>query len=395
MDQCLRVAWIPGKEAIAKQDNFLFSPTSLRAGLALLAAGTHGTTLRQLLTFLGSEDTHHLDAASARLLADVTSWPQLTLATGVFVDRTLSLAPGFESSAVSFHQAVTRSVDFKNRPAEARAEVNRFVERATKGRLPNILSTDLAVTRDTKIVLANGLHFKATWARRFDPSDTVPHDFFRRDSRPVRVPFLSDAGMQCAESFDDPGLGFKVLQCFYKMAGRDGRLDPRAPCFCMLIFLPHRQDGLVDLLRLAVTQPDFVMRCVPRREQMVCPCMVPKFKFSFKFDMANALRKLGLSAPFDVGVADLSGMVSDMPPEGLYVSAMGQKCAVEVDEEGTVAVASTYSYLSPTYCPPASPPPRPMSFVADHPFMFAIVEYEKAEVLFLGHVMDPSIIILD
>ena len=31
-----------------------------------------------------------------------------------------------------------------------------------------------------------------------------------------------------------------------------------------------------------------------------------------------------------------------------------------------------------------------MRFVDDHPFMFAIVEYEKAEVLFLGHVMDPS-----
>jgi serpin B len=67
---------------------------------------------------------------------------------------------------------------------------------------------------------------------------------------------------------------------------------------------------------------------------------------------------------------------------------MRQTCAVEVDEEGTTAVAATYSFLSPTGL--WSPPPPPMSFVADHPFMFAIVEYEKAELLFLGHVMDPS-----
>uniref|UniRef100_A0A0Q3NV36 Serpin domain-containing protein n=1 Tax=Setaria italica TaxID=4555 RepID=A0A0Q3NV36_SETIT len=257
------------------------------------------------------------------------------------------------------------------------------------GRLPNILSRDL-VGPDTKIVLANGLHFKAKWARRFDPSDTVPHDFFRRDGRPVRVPFLSDAGMQCAESFDDPCLGFKVIQCFYKMVGREGRLDPGAPCFCILIFLPHGRDGLADLLRPAVTQPDFVMRCAPRREQVVCPCMIPKFKFSSGLDVVSALCQLGLTAPFDEGVADLSGMVSNMPPEGLYVSAVRQTCAVEVDEDGTEAAAATYSASSPTYSPPENPPPPPMSFVADHPFMFAIVEYEKAEVLFLGHVMDPS-----
>jgi len=130
------------------------------------------------------------------------------------------------------------------------------------------------------------------------------------------------------------------------------------------------------------------MRCAPRREQEVCPCKVPKFKFSFAFDAVNALCQLGPSAPFADG-ADLSGMVSNMPPEGLYVSAMRQTCAVEVDEEGTTAVAATYSFLSPTG-PCWSPPPPPMRFVADHPFMFAIVEYEKAELLFLGHVMDPS-----
>ncbi|PVH35640.1 hypothetical protein PAHAL_7G233300 [Panicum hallii] len=321
---------------------------SLRAGLALLAAGTHGPTLRQLLTFLGSEDTRHLDEASARLLAN-----------GIFVDRSLHLTPKFASSAASAHQAAARSVDFENRPA-----------RATAGRLRNVLPGD-AVGRTTKIVLDNGLLFKATWARRFDPSDTVRRDFLRHDGRPpVRVPFLSDAGRQYAESFDAPGLGFKVLQCFFKMVGRDGRLDFGAPCFSMLVFLPHRRDGLADLLRLAVTQPDFVMRCVPRSEQLVCPCMVPKFRFSFKFDVRNALRQLGLIAPFNKDVADLSGMVSNMPPEGLYVSAVRQTSAVEVDEEGTTAVAAI--------------------FVADHPFMFAIVEYEKAEVLFLGHVTDPS-----
>ena len=230
MDYCLQVAWYPGMEAITKQSNFIFSPMSLRAGLALLAVGTQGPTLRQLLTFLGSENTGHLDVAIARLLTNVSTWPQLSFAAGIFVDRTLFLSPEFVSSAVSAHHAVARSVHFKNQPAAATAEVSAFIEQATAGRIRNLLS-DGAVHGDTKVVLANGMHFKATWARRFDPSDTVRDNFYRRDGEPVRVPFLSDAGMQYAESFDAPGLGFKVLQCFYKMVGPDGRLDSKAPCF--------------------------------------------------------------------------------------------------------------------------------------------------------------------
>ncbi|CAL5069083.1 unnamed protein product [Urochloa decumbens] len=391
MDQCLRVAWFPGMDAIAKQSNFLFSPMSLRAALALLASGTHGATLRQLLAFLGSRDTHHLATASARLLADVASWPQLTFAAAIFADRTLRLTPEFASSAASSaHRAVARSVDFRNRPAAAVAEANAFIERATAGRLRGVLSdSENAVGPTTRVVLANGLHFKAKWARRFYDT-TARREFLRHDGRPVPVPFLSDPGMHYAESFDAPGLEFKVLQLFYKMEGRDGRLDHGAPCFSMLIFLPHRRDGLAGLLRLAVTRQDFVMRCAPRREQVVCPCMVPKFRFSSRLDLASTLRRLGLTAPFDKDAADLSGMVSNMPPEGLYVSGVGQSCAVEVDEEGTEAAAATYTACSPTYSPPENSPPPPMRFVADHPFMFAIVEYENAEVLFLGHVMDPS-----
>ncbi|KAG0526781.1 hypothetical protein BDA96_06G175800 [Sorghum bicolor] len=373
-------------KAVTEQSNFIFSPMSLRAGLALLAVGTHGATLR-------SENTHHLDAATARLLSNVqrelvaaAPSPPASLSTA----RSSSfLKPEFVSSAASAHQAVARSVDFKNQPAAATAEMNAFVEQATAGRIRNLLS-DGAVHGDTKVVLANGMHFKATWARRFDPSDTVPHYFYRRDGEPVWVPFLSDAGMHYAESFDAPGLEFKVLRCFYKMVGRDGRLDSRAPCFCMLIFLPHSDDGLLDLLRLAVTEPDFVMRCAPRREQEVCPCKVPKFKFSFVFDAGNALRQLGLSEPFTYA-ADLSGMVSSMPAEGLYVSAMRQTCAVEVDEEARQRLRRRAPFLAQPV--PAGHPrrsPQPMSFVADHPFMFAIVEYEKAELLFLSHVIDPS-----
>jgi serpin B len=48
-------------------------------GSRCLAAGTHGPTLRELLTFLGSENTHHLDVAIARLLSNVRDFLILIL----------------------------------------------------------------------------------------------------------------------------------------------------------------------------------------------------------------------------------------------------------------------------------------------------------------------------
>ena len=111
MDCCLKVAWYAGMKAVTEQSNFIFSPMSLRAGLALLAVGTHGATLRELLTFLGSENTHHLDAATARLLSNV----QRDLVAAALLRRRHLCGPHappqagdpeFVSSAASAHQAV-------------------------------------------------------------------------------------------------------------------------------------------------------------------------------------------------------------------------------------------------------------------------------------------------
>ena len=114
MDQCLQVALFAGTAAIDKQSNFIFSPLSLRAGLALLSAGTNGETLGQLLAFLGSQELHLLDAASASLIEEMRVWQQLSFAAGIFVDRSISLRPEFLSTAVSAHAAMARSLDFQN-----------------------------------------------------------------------------------------------------------------------------------------------------------------------------------------------------------------------------------------------------------------------------------------
>jgi serpin B len=70
---------------------------------------------------------------------------------------------------------------------------------------------------------------------------------------------------------------------------------------------------------------------------------------------------------------------------GLRISGVYHKATIEVDELGTVAAAATAVCMQ--QC--ARVPRPPVDFVADRPFMFAIVEERSGVALFLGHVVNP------
>jgi len=90
---------------------------------------------------------------------------------------------------------------------------------------------------------------------------------------------------------------------------------------------------------------------------------------------------------FDAKKADLSE-ISDIP---LHVSEAIQKAIIEVDEEGTTAVAVTRIGPIPT-SGTVYPPP----FVCNRPFWFSLLIDQGAKegkppvILFTGYVRDPS-----
>ena len=63
------------------------------------------------------------------------------------------------------------------------------------------------------------------------------------------------------------------------------------------------------------------------------------------------------------------------------------KAVIKVNEEGTEAVASTACVHVRDCCRLHS---HPVNFVADHPFVFFVVEVVSGVVVFMGHVLDPT-----
>ncbi|OVA10493.1 Serpin family [Macleaya cordata] len=150
--------------------NFVFSPFSINAALGLLASGSNGLTLQQLLEFLKSENLDHLnsvysliiDSLDEKRIGTERGGPKLSFISGVWVDISHTLKPSFKEIASSIYKAEAISVNFKTKAKEILKAVNKWVEDHTNGLIRNLLP-GRSITSQTKFVLANALYFKGSW----------------------------------------------------------------------------------------------------------------------------------------------------------------------------------------------------------------------------------------
>ncbi|XBI43652.1 hypothetical protein VPH35_108398 [Triticum aestivum] len=228
------------------------------------------------------------------------------------------------------------------------------------------------VDSSTAVVLANALYFKGAWP---EPFDVFNAPFHTPGGATVRVPAMTTGRSQYIALYP----GFRALKLPYRNDG------DRAAAFYMLILLPD--SGALSLSALydkVVSSPEFIRKHTPEEEVEVRRFMVPKFKFTSKFEASSDMRKLGVTRAFAGG--DFSGMVSGGDGR-LSIGEVYHKATIEVDEQGTVAAAATAIGMEGSALP--SEPPHLVDFVADRPFLFAVVEERTGTTLFLGHVVNP------
>ncbi|MQL87274.1 hypothetical protein Taro_019820 [Colocasia esculenta] len=415
----------------AASSNLAFSPLSLHVALSLLAAGSAGGTLQQLVSFLrppaaagSSSAAESLNSLASQVvelvLADGSpvGGPRMSFAGGVWVDQSLHLKPAFKQLAASAFKAEARAADFQSKviyfggrlgggdvisdefligkvvcflrtpmgsplfsnfiqgflgfvkAAEVTGEVNSWAESATGGLIRELLPAG-SVDHTTRLLLANALYFKGAWSEKFDASKTKESAFHLLDGSSVRAPFMTSKKQQFVRAND----GFKSLKLPY-LQGDDRRQ------FSMYLFLPDAKDGIWDLAEKLASEAGNLDWYLPGRKAGVGEFRIPKFKISFGFEASGVMKEMGLVLPFSGG--ELTEMVDSALGKQLYVSGIFHKSFVEVNEEGTEAAAASAAVVGLR-----SLPPPPTDFVADHPFIFLIREDLTGVILFIGHVINP------
>jgi serpin B len=109
---------------------------------------------------------------------------------------------------------------------------------------------------------------------------------------------------------------------------------------------------------------------------------LPKFRIEREFRLADPLAAMGMHHAF-TNEADFSGIAREGP---IFLSEVYHKAFVAVDEQGTEAAAATA--VPPTLgSVPLSE--LPVSFTADHPFLFLIRDRPSGAILFMGRLADP------
>jgi len=284
-------------------------------------------------------------------------------------------------------------------PEEARTHINRWVEAATGGFFVDSILHPGSVDKDTRLVHTSAFSLEGFWETPFHRWRNKYYNFHRLDgSAAIDTLFMHSYEDQFVATHQ----GFKVLRMPYMLQLHDDdhstfrvvarMMTTRLPVFprySMCVFLPDARDGLWNLEEQIASSPGFLHEHLPGRRVNVGEFRLPKFQVSLSScSLKQVLQGLGIRALFGTE-ADMLDMLDD-PGEPIYVSDMLHKAAIAVDDESTEPADPSACTLCTSCLWPESRRTGCVDFVADHPFVFFVLEELTGAIQLAGHVLHPT-----
>lgn len=367
-------------EAAKTPGNMIVSPSSIAIALGMTYQGAEGTTAEEFEAVLHVQDSGldpDLWHAAAGQLGE--SWtqaqpteqgqkppPEIALANRLFGADGLKFKDDFLSSSHRDYRAELERVDFLA-SEKARVHINGWVEDRTRERIKDLLPEG-SLDKDTLLVLANAVYFKAEWQNPFREEATSDAPFFVNGKDEAKVPT-----MRTVESFRHAKTADAT---WVQMPYAGGR-------FAMTLAIPTERDGLAGL-ESGLTAEGLSGQLGAMKYERVQLSM-PKFKLepTKSLQLSSVLKGLGLKRAF-TDDAEFEGMVAP-EDDRLKIDKVFHKGFIAVDEKGTEAAAATAVVMMRA----GSAPSEPVKVDVDRPFMFVISDTQTGAILFMGRVVDP------
>ncbi|MBU1536274.1 hypothetical protein KKF84_13195 [Myxococcota bacterium] len=352
---------------LARQEsakNIVFSPLSISTAIAMVYIGSGTSTKKEIATLLGySPNFEENSTVYGGLLSfENTRGFEVQSANRIFVHNTLNVKPAFESINRKFFRTTLQKLDFKQKAKVART-INSWISKQTKKKIKELVKTK-HITPLTRMLLVNALYMKADWVHTFKKRATREMAF-RSPSGKVKTKFMTQTtDFRYAEDSD-----MQYLEMPYK--GR--RLS-------MLVALPRKGRSLDSLLPTLSTSLNKARGGLFSQRVMVS---FPKFGYSQGTGLKGLLKAMGMTLSFSMK-ADFGGISKT----ALKIEDVLHKARINVDEQGTVASAATAVIVGTKGAGMSS---RPVTFVADHPFAYFIVDRLNNTILFAGIIRNPTL----
>ena len=362
------------EDAGFENQNYMVSPTSFRAALALAVSGADGETKDQLLAAMGFESMEELTAWYEGVTASVDSYNEwLEFAKKDFEEYKEYYGEDAKAPEGSFdlQNSIWRNTKASGKLSKkyiklvkenfgATAEnvaadkitdkVNSWINKNTNGLIPSI-SNDLSYA---DLVLVNTLYLRAGWVSNFEDYATKEGDFTTISGDVVKKDFMHQQNH--FRYYEDENGKFVILPM-------NGGINA--------VFILGEVDDVAGKIASAV--PEEVNVALP--------------KFEAETSLSNSelvdfCKQRGAADAFTAN-ADFSLMSDDM---SVFISDIIQKTKIKVDEEGIEAAAATAIMMTEGAF---LEQPEVKEFTADEPFKFMILTAsEEPELLFYGQIVE-------
>ena len=357
------------REVNAEEDagaNVFISPLSVGMALGMAYNGSAGTTrdAMQATLELGGmtlQEVNESYQSLIRLLRDLDSRVEFTLANSIWVREAITPVPDFVALNQQYFDAQVTALDFDD-PGAA-GTINAWVNDATRGKITEIVSPP--IDPFTIMFLINAIYFKGTWTYQFDRGRTKAAPFLQPDGSEISVQLMSSDGDMPVRRYWQPDL-------FVLDLGYGGG------AYSMTLVVPH-DPAAIESLATSVTGEHW-NAWVAGLDSAETPVGLPRFTLEYDIALNDALKALGMDVAFDPFAADFTNLYAG--PERAFISRVKHKTFVDVNEEGTEAAAVTSVEVGVTSAP--------QRLVVDRPFIFAIRENLSGTILFMGKIVRPG-----
>ncbi|XP_051935101.1 plasminogen activator inhibitor 1 [Hippocampus zosterae] len=347
--------------------NVLFSPYGVSSVLAMAQLGAAGNTRKAMTAAMGfSLQERGMSREQRFLQRDLHAEDGLELASGVMVERKMSLEKGYRQALSKAFRSHPHQVDF-TKPDQAVDVINAWVSDHTAGAIPEFLARG-SLSEETRLVLLNALHFQGLWKVPFDPKLTHERMFHSANGSSVPIDMMTLTNRFNYGEFVTPsGVDYDVVEVPYE-----------GDSLSMLLVSPFETDVPLsalsdDLSSQRIRQWRAELRSVRRKLTM------PRFTLNSEVNLKAALISMGLGNMFNLATADFSRITTD---ERLCVSKVLQTVKLEVNEQGTKGAAATAAVLFSRMAVE--------ELTLDRPFLFLIQHKPTGAILFMGQFNHPA-----
>ena len=348
--------------------NMLISPMSIYFALGMTYNGAAGTTADSMakalnLTGIPAGQFNAVSKALLQQLPKEDNKVQLSIANSIWYNKTFPQpTAAFGDTVANQFLATLQGLDFSN--ASSTNTINSWAAKNTGNKIPTIIKS---LSADDIMLLINAIYFNGTWLNSFKTSDTHTQPFHLSNGSTVNVPFLN----QQVDIRTFTTAAYTLAELPYGTG----------KAFDMYLAIPNNNG---DVKQLAQSLDATALAAsISKLDTAKVRLTIPKWEYAYFIDnMEPELSQMGMGIAFS-GAADFANIYPTVP---VSITKVIHKTYISVSEEGTQAAAVTAVLMTLT----SVVTPSIQTIVADHPFVYLIVEKQTGTILFIGVVNDPS-----